>query len=516
MPVATQGTAKGWHKLPPEIRLKIYRQSWQPRTVFVGIRPTRANAASARANEAHLPVTLHLNYEAREQTLRHYKRLQLTYLTVPRRRNDSMRWIDNYINPRLDILHLDGLRLEHCPGLIMSSIPPASLHVTLGRNIDPYLATKLFHYQVLPGINSIFDGIRTFDCWVTRTRPDMGLPRPANEPRMFPMTFRYRICRTSQAPKTKLVTYQDASWRALEHRNYECPEPSCRNPNSVWRWHYTPEENKPRKSIPEEKDYTLDEDEQLPMPSRRLIIPGAVSHWLDLDARSILKRDGALIFDSGGELFYGEEFGGGGGGKKEREWSVLQVMPSTLWGKEVIDRAFQHLAINNPLSMGSAYFPPYEEGDPHSDDDAHSSDDDDAHPDGDAHPHHDGHPAENVGQDKYVHPGMELHPDSAFRREVIPLFHNMIKYSGTSIESVQYIQGVCLPDYQLHDGCTAVPGDPVDYPTVSDRLEEEVLSRVLVDDLEVEDLGLREEFDVAHVGWKLHKFARHKTWHSCQ
>lgn len=44
-----------------------------------------------------------------------------------------MRWITNYINPQLDILHIDNLRLENYPSLVMTPIPPASLHVTIGR-----------------------------------------------------------------------------------------------------------------------------------------------------------------------------------------------------------------------------------------------------------------------------------------------------------------------------------------------------------------------------------------------
>ncbi|KAK0659795.1 hypothetical protein QBC41DRAFT_351062 [Cercophora samala] len=74
----------------------------------------------------------------------------------------------------------------------------------------------------------------------------------------------------------------------------------------------------------------LEEDKQLPKPYRRLIIPGAVPHWVDVNARDILRREKALIYDIGGyEYVYG------GGEKQERERSVLQVVPPTVWGKEI-------------------------------------------------------------------------------------------------------------------------------------------------------------------------------------
>lgn len=39
----------------------------------------------------------------------------------------------------------------------------------------------------------------------------------------------------------------------------------------------------------------------------------------------------------------------------------------TVWGKEVVERAFQHLGMNHPLGH-TVYLPPEEEGDWHEDD----------------------------------------------------------------------------------------------------------------------------------------------------
>ncbi|KAK0659793.1 hypothetical protein QBC41DRAFT_237018, partial [Cercophora samala] len=91
-------TQSGWGKLPTELRLKIYHSSWEPRTVFLGNpqMPEHFNCM------VHHPVTLHLNYEARAETLKHYTQIDFFYRLWPGQ--VVTRFLIRYINPSLDVL----------------------------------------------------------------------------------------------------------------------------------------------------------------------------------------------------------------------------------------------------------------------------------------------------------------------------------------------------------------------------------------------------------------------------
>jgi hypothetical protein len=106
---ANTALARGWHSLPAELRLMIYRLSWEPRAVCVE-RVAALNQEGNRTWDRHVfkmrmgsssrpPTTLHLCFESRTETLRHY---------VP-----FFRGVDEegkpqvlYFNPSVDVLFL--------------------------------------------------------------------------------------------------------------------------------------------------------------------------------------------------------------------------------------------------------------------------------------------------------------------------------------------------------------------------------------------------------------------------
>jgi hypothetical protein len=95
--------AAGWNSLPAEIRLMIYPLTWEPRVVQMDKKKPRKTKKYRQKEEnakfrvhSRPPTTLHLNYEARQLTLRHY----LPFFKTLYCGNIS------YFNPSLDILSL--------------------------------------------------------------------------------------------------------------------------------------------------------------------------------------------------------------------------------------------------------------------------------------------------------------------------------------------------------------------------------------------------------------------------
>jgi hypothetical protein len=92
---------KGWNSLPAEVRLMIYSYTWQPRKVFVDRQQQEQGEAPVLKLRVRSPppVTLHLNFEAREATLRHY---------VPFFRDEASGAVA-YFNPDVDVMFLSFL-----------------------------------------------------------------------------------------------------------------------------------------------------------------------------------------------------------------------------------------------------------------------------------------------------------------------------------------------------------------------------------------------------------------------
>lgn len=149
---------------------------------------------------------------------------------------------------------------------------------------------------------------------------------------MLPIISRYRLCRTANTTKTRLVTFENTLWcPQQEHGNYQCSEPDCPNPTSDWRWKHVRGANTPIASRPPR---TLDPEAE-PVPGSELTIPCVVAHWTRLNAREILKRDKALIFDIG---------------MPDREWALLEVRPANVWRDIALQWAENHLKTTDQLT----------------------------------------------------------------------------------------------------------------------------------------------------------------------
>ncbi|KAK4154109.1 hypothetical protein C8A00DRAFT_33134 [Chaetomidium leptoderma] len=119
---ATQAQQSGWSKLPAELRLDIYKLTWEPRAVrldrITGARIKLGPLALVKQYDATVtklrvasvpPKTLHINAEARAETLRHY---------VPFFRTNGKAGREEilYFNPSLDVLfvsHFPALDIAH-------------------------------------------------------------------------------------------------------------------------------------------------------------------------------------------------------------------------------------------------------------------------------------------------------------------------------------------------------------------------------------------------------------------
>lgn len=93
----------GWNRLPCELRLAIYpltwesrrvtlRRHWQPQSDDKGVVVWAVTGPC-------IPSTMHLNYEARQATLRHY-------IPMGGPMSQTGRHLTTYFNPSLDILYI--------------------------------------------------------------------------------------------------------------------------------------------------------------------------------------------------------------------------------------------------------------------------------------------------------------------------------------------------------------------------------------------------------------------------
>lgn len=221
-----------WLKLPIELQYKIYRSPWKSSTVFLGI-PELPEEFYCRVN---YPATLHLSRAARAETLRYYTKIHFSF-QVPGKQETI---INRYINPELDVLFLDNLfrtnrlTLSIEPSMTLS-LHSCSLHIAIGQNINPSTAIKLFTES------GTMAYVGTFDFWfISDGDGDEDEETPSRTPAqwsMLPIISRYRLCRTANTTKTRLVTFENTLWcPQQEHGNYQCSEPDCPNPTSDWRW----------------------------------------------------------------------------------------------------------------------------------------------------------------------------------------------------------------------------------------------------------------------------------------
>ncbi|KAK4196651.1 hypothetical protein QBC40DRAFT_300041 [Triangularia verruculosa] len=135
---ATSPASRGWHSLPTEMRLEIYRQCWEPRKIQFRC---RHEEKEKKALGRKLPITLAIDRESRWETLRHYKRWSLKY-NFKRKLNDKnhpggMRRVKHgYINPKIDSIEIHDTQLYATrrfllTGLVLDPTILASLDVTV-------------------------------------------------------------------------------------------------------------------------------------------------------------------------------------------------------------------------------------------------------------------------------------------------------------------------------------------------------------------------------------------------
>lgn len=119
----------------------IYRHTWEPKTITI------SSPGVGRIHDyPELPVTLRINSETRQETLRHYYECNVWSRYVNHTTNESgERCRKAYINPSSDTLYLD-----HFPTItrIDISTPPVKkpcLRIILSAYIDQPGALELLH-----------------------------------------------------------------------------------------------------------------------------------------------------------------------------------------------------------------------------------------------------------------------------------------------------------------------------------------------------------------------------------
>ncbi|KAK0721307.1 hypothetical protein B0T21DRAFT_423757 [Apiosordaria backusii] len=337
--------------LPAEIRLKIYRLVWEPTTIVLG------HGQPQKQPRKKPPVTLFINYEAREETLKHYHHYCFAYPKWEEFEKSQQ----GYINPRLDILHLlasatDPLIWGNAT-LNFSGLEEPLLHITLPRYVCPSeiieaLDTK---HGLLPAIKTI-DYWRTDERFAREHNPSENSNRSQHEV-LWKVTSRYRICRTTSNDRIALTGWEDAVFRpaiksTISRVNPEAPK--CADCSSrpresrppIWQWQYVAEESVPSDGPPIPTNSPGDvfsQKSHLPNPNTgsALRVPAAVSHWFDRNARKVFRQKGVLVFDQNHHTRHSDT---PPPAPQEQAWSLLKVVsPNNVWHREVTALAFANL-----------------------------------------------------------------------------------------------------------------------------------------------------------------------------
>ncbi|KAK4195277.1 hypothetical protein QBC40DRAFT_316637 [Triangularia verruculosa] len=333
----------GLQNILTEIRLKIYRLTWEPRVVVVDIPEAHQYPPfkTRYFTDQRSPVTLLLNSEARQETKKHYYQYLFSY----RRENGSMKSAFGYVNPHLDTIHLDStMHARFKPtNLRVIGLDQPLLQITLCALMEPYRVVRIVQLQQ----------IRTIDFWLGRD------DRPLDEHGWHIDIARYRLCRTAGGAKTALTTYNMTRWEAQRLPDFMCPEAGCKNRREAWGWKYAANQELtpvacPRSEVDgEDPSYVpLPTFDTLPCsspacdptPGNVLHIPCVISHWKDLDARKILTDNRAIIFDRQ-EIIPSDMSGSSGAetAASGSEWSLLKVIPPTASHKMITNLARRHL-----------------------------------------------------------------------------------------------------------------------------------------------------------------------------
>ncbi|KAK0744479.1 hypothetical protein B0T21DRAFT_407577 [Apiosordaria backusii] len=256
-----------------------------------------------------------------------------------------------YINPSIDILHLDltwvprKSRLKCRPPACKQHEPV--LRVTLDPGIGPFSALRV--------LETIFPqwprSIRTIDFWV-----------PAGE--YIETTSRYRICRAKTAKKITIARWENAVF-APQKVDDDC-----------WGWEYYPQASRPLKSLPPDvwSPVNAEQEASWPIPDTEetLQLACVVSKSDGQNPRDILRKNGVLRFDAGfldqaQSLTDPGAFTDTSSGDQDA-WSIFKVVPPDLvLEEEITALSFAHIFLFSVLHhMGTPLvdLPPLFEGSP--------------------------------------------------------------------------------------------------------------------------------------------------------
>ncbi|KAK0659789.1 hypothetical protein QBC41DRAFT_341256 [Cercophora samala] len=360
---------KGIYRLPIELRYQIYSSVWEPRTVILGKHTDPSdNLPSVPLGTQTPPVTLHLSHEAREETLKHYRKFSFVRDPEPFDEGSSTRFeLYGYVHPYLDTIHFHPSVVSNEWSSFMDrplSLPiPVRYPVPFTFDIEPPITRPLlrisFDSDLIPArIETLrtlmsclcIPSVCTIDFWVTISRTCSMPSRSrllgnADPQRASKTTSRFRLCRTGAA-KVPVVKFEEVVFRP---RNLG---------NNSWKWEDRPEETRALDSIPLDVGtlINLQSPETWPAPGAgQLRLPCAVSNWDEVQPRHLLKKNGVLMFDATPVNINPPDLTDAPA-RPERTllnqsgWSLLKVVdPDDIWEREITALAFAHLFTFSPL-----------------------------------------------------------------------------------------------------------------------------------------------------------------------
>ncbi|KAK4195286.1 hypothetical protein QBC40DRAFT_269401 [Triangularia verruculosa] len=342
-----QKSPGGWSRLPAEIRLKIYQDVWETRTVFFGIRKP--------GTIAHPPITLAINCESRQETLKHYHRYDMSISRkIKGLSGNPDQWIImhkyGYVNPHLDTLCLTSLAGELFRTKLKALRFPTIHEPVLHFAIDDTAGSRGPDiYPRLMFLNGLEHLILTLDFWASVVHPAGGAAS----------NYRYRVCWTRGPAALKtLARYetavfrpdagQDFNQKVTSAARFYCSKDNCEKREVCSTWKYVPDASR---TLTCDQRGLIQQPDSLPMadqsadPERsrelRMVSAIASSHELEAHGRQSLKRDEVLLFNScpAAALRSARNVG-----RRRVGWIVLKVVsPDDVWPQELAGRAFEHL-----------------------------------------------------------------------------------------------------------------------------------------------------------------------------
>ncbi|KAK4195281.1 hypothetical protein QBC40DRAFT_301316 [Triangularia verruculosa] len=340
-PTAALERKTDFEGLPTELRLQIYRDTWTRRILVANLGRADKDLGAIGLIEAP-PVALFINFEAREETLRHYHK----YTVV---RGPDQPDKQGYINPDFDVLHIDipSPRFSYAQDFIsIPTLAKPSLRVAISRDTH--------HMNLLPLLQQIPElirGIKTIDFWSTIQTPRQVGPQAAAQDGPDKVTSRYRIARMpASAPLTSLARWTEAVvYPAPRYPSTICPQAgNCKSPDWYWKQDYAATRWINR---PADLGNTLETSHGTVTP-----IPGDSTASMAIryicaakkpenESRHAFERHGVLLFDSEPRAAIGKT------PPRHDTWALLKVVdPHRPCLKSLYTMLYKHLRLSRPVA----------------------------------------------------------------------------------------------------------------------------------------------------------------------